>query len=860
MAKSFSFLLLSIFFSNSLSSQTLIINSGNTLDADDPINIVFQLDSIIQNNTFPIDELISDPITVKFEHVETLVYQPNENNNENPYRYETKEYDFEDKIITLSNVEGTFKYSFESEDNFLEYFDIPIGEKMTSIRMWVEFPNSNFFNNDFYDTNSEQYIGVVGPYGPQFEVFFKEGIDKTLYSNVFTVSNNVVNSNLNSLIISATDDINIVVRDDCGSDNCERWLDNAKKNLAHPIFSDFTGDGVNDLVARVYSLGLGDIDWELTDEEKALYFSRWVLFKGESFGENEVQYSFHSSYDQINEAIILYSKDLDGDGDLDIYTVPDVYHGLESNKPDDWSGEVILYLNDGSGTFTRLDEDVVFPPKSIIGQLDTDSDIESIGSLANKYDSRYLWLGENSSVIQFFDKVNGSYTETRSPEIFIEPKDGNEIFYRKVVDLKLYDFNNDGNDDILFWLSQQEMLEIYFDDEGNFIGDTNTMSLEELGFISENYFIIIRGSDTGFDLSNTDFSNDILYTYSSNSYDEHYSFDIVELSEGKDVLFFMDIFASAQYEDFFDDIYNGPMSTLYALDIAGENLTDITSSFFQDESNINYIFPSNAPEFMDFNNDGLLDIYFWGGWATSATAAKSLFLINKTTHFENAVIPFPDVNEFLLGDFNNDGYVNSFQLVDNDLKWATNIQVLIENGRKTIDYENTTPVILKLLLDTTIPVITLTGEATVTLEVGGVYADDGATASDNYDGDITASIVTLNTVDAAVVGQYTVTYDVTDANGNPATTVTRTVIVESSLSVEKNEENELKIYPNPTLSSWKINSSKIIKSLEIFDLVGRKVLSKKPMAKDFEIDASFLPTGIYVMVLNNKIISRLIKS
>ena len=226
-------------------------------------------------------------------------------------------------------------------------------------------------------------------------------------SNVFTVSNNVVNSNLNSLIISATDDINIVVRDDCGSDNCERWLDNANKNLEHPIISDFTGDGVNDLVARVYSLYLGDIDWELTDEEKALYFSRWVLFKGESFGENEVQYSFHSSYGQINEGIILYSKDLDGDGDLDIYTVPDVYHGLESNKPDDWSGEVIIYLNDGSGTFTRFDEDVVFPPKSIIGQLDLDSDIESIGSLANKYDSRYLWLGENSSVIQFFDKVNG---------------------------------------------------------------------------------------------------------------------------------------------------------------------------------------------------------------------------------------------------------------------------------------------------------------------------------------------------------------------------------------------------------------------------------------------------------------------
>ena len=39
-------------------------------------------------------------------------------------------------------------------------------------------------------------------------------------------------------------------------------------------------------------------------------------------------------------------------------------------------------------------------------------------------------------------------------------------------------------------------------------------------------------------------------------------------------------------------------------------------------------------------------------------------------------------------------------------------------------------------MDTTVPVITLVGDATVTIEVGSTYTDDGATASDNYDGDI----------------------------------------------------------------------------------------------------------------------------
>ena len=54
------------------------------------------------------------------------------------------------------------------------------------------------------------------------------------------------------------------------------------------------------------------------------------------------------------------------------------------------------------------------------------------------------------------------------------------------------------------------------------------------------------------------------------------------------------------------------------------------------------------------------------------------------------------------------------------------------------------------VVDTTIPVITLTGTAIVTIEVGTAYVDGGATATDNYDDDtaLTASIVTdVSTVD-----------------------------------------------------------------------------------------------------------------
>ena len=81
------------------------------------------------------------------------------------------------------------------------------------------------------------------------------------------------------------------------------------------------------------------------------------------------------------------------------------------------------------------------------------------------------------------------------------------------------------------------------------------------------------------------------------------------------------------------------------------------------------------------------------------------------------------------------------------------------------------------VLDTTAPVITLVGDNPVEVYEGDTYTDAGATASDDVDGDITASIVVVNPVDTSVIGEYTVTYNVSDAAGNAATEVTRTVNV-----------------------------------------------------------------------------------
>lgn len=79
--------------------------------------------------------------------------------------------------------------------------------------------------------------------------------------------------------------------------------------------------------------------------------------------------------------------------------------------------------------------------------------------------------------------------------------------------------------------------------------------------------------------------------------------------------------------------------------------------------------------------------------------------------------------------------------------------------------------------DITLPVITLIGEPTINIHVGDTYTDEGATATDDIDGDITASITKTGTVDTNTVGTYTIDFNVSDAASNAAPTVTRTVIV-----------------------------------------------------------------------------------
>ncbi len=130
--------------------------------------------------------------------------------------------------------------------------------------------------------------------------------------------------------------------------------------------------------------------------------------------------------------------------------------------------------------------------------------------------------------------------------------------------------------------------------------------------------------------------------------------------------------------------------------------------------------------------------------------------------------------------------VNMISVDDNVASEAINLNVgandiaivvTAEDGTTTKTY---TVTITRAVADTTPPLIVLTGPDTVILTEDGTYTEQGATAEDDVDG--TVDVTIGGNVIIETHGTYTVTYNAMDAAGNPATQVTRTVIVQGRLA------------------------------------------------------------------------------
>lgn len=86
--------------------------------------------------------------------------------------------------------------------------------------------------------------------------------------------------------------------------------------------------------------------------------------------------------------------------------------------------------------------------------------------------------------------------------------------------------------------------------------------------------------------------------------------------------------------------------------------------------------------------------------------------------------------------------------------------------------------------DTTAPELTLAGGAAIKVVARTPYEDPGFTATDDRDGDVTASVQVEGEVDVNLCGSYSLTYTVSDASGN-------TTVVERRVEVAQPET----VYP-----------------------------------------------------------------
>lgn len=175
------------------------------------------------------------------------------------------------------------------------------------------------------------------------------------------------------------------------------------------------------------------------------------------------------------------------------------------------------------------------------------------------------------------------------------------------------------------------------------------------------------------------------------------------------------------------------------------------------------------------NKFGGSPTFSFGPWGVAVDSSDNIY----ATDIDRNDIQIFDSSGNFIAKFGGSGSGDGQFFRDWDVAIDSNDRVIVtDQGNRRVQIFGSS--------DSTPPVITLNGDAIVTLLVGETYNDAGATASDDVDGDLTAAIVTGSTVDTSTAGTYAVTYDVSDSAGNAAVQVTRTVEVQSPAQATEN--------------------------------------------------------------------------
>jgi hypothetical protein len=100
----------------------------------------------------------------------------------------------------------------------------------------------------------------------------------------------------------------------------------------------------------------------------------------------------------------------------------------------------------------------------------------------------------------------------------------------------------------------------------------------------------------------------------------------------------------------------------------------------------------------------------------------------------------------------------------------------------------------------------------------------------------------------AGVGNFTVTYTYTDANGCSGSAVSPVILVSSCyVSVSESDSAGFELFPNPTGGLLFIRSETDLNRVSIFSSAGAKVFESDLNGTEFQADISRLSGGVYTV-------------
>ena len=497
-------------------------------------------------------------------------------------------------IDLVQSSEDPYLFKYKSPSSMADLFGIVAPEYLEYLSISTEYINTNLNGDDTGNkvSNSESIVIEEGSF---FQIL---PFDQTVVpkEQLMYVSAPIKN-NLTELIEELNNDL--------------LYNDDRFYQGSYPAWSqliDIDGDGKQELLARIYNYYLGyDYDRVLNDEEKSKLISRIAAFDIEKINDSIV-YRLNWMYDEKSEGTNLHAIDFDSDSDMDILTVPDVFHGTDYNKPK-FYGDIFLrpnglYINEGNGQ-VAIDSLNLIPavkPGNFV-QLDLDNELEILYARKQEEDNEF------DLIIQ--ELLNGEYSEEVTSYDFNYLTEG-------VGSIQMYDVNQDGYRDILIFASSSD-----------FTGETSQMTLNDTRTC---HFIAIY-SDQGVITPSAE-NIEVIYEFQTPIMLgwEGDPMHFIELNDQKLIL--LNLIRGGDL--FGEKVGDLPTSVLKAFKVENSQVTDVTSEVFPNDLDKSYFSLPNQPKIVDVNSDGLEDIcWSTSEWTLGADLNYNIpIILNNGSYFE----------------------------------------------------------------------------------------------------------------------------------------------------------------------------------------------------------------------------------